>query len=72
MLNGIPKPLDLALFTREFEQEVRAAFPPYWLQRLTLAPLRWVAERRGYGARYAPARGSAVDGLGLPDGSAAR
>jgi mannose-6-phosphate isomerase-like protein (cupin superfamily) len=26
MLNGIPKPLELALFTREFEQEVQAAF----------------------------------------------
>jgi quercetin dioxygenase-like cupin family protein len=27
MRKGIPKPLVLALFTREFEQEVRAAFP---------------------------------------------
>jgi quercetin dioxygenase-like cupin family protein len=53
MLNGIPRPLDLALFTREFEQEVRAAFPPFWLQRLSLAPLAWLAKHQGYHARYA-------------------
>jgi quercetin dioxygenase-like cupin family protein len=49
MMGGIPKPLDLALFTREFEQEVQAAFPPRWLQRLALAPLAWLANRRGGG-----------------------
>jgi quercetin dioxygenase-like cupin family protein len=61
MLNGIPKPLELALFTREFEQEVQAAFPPVWLQRLSLAPLAWLAKRRGYDARYrtTPAGGTA-------------
>lgn len=47
MLGGIPKPLELALFTREFGQEVEAAFPPRWLQRLALAPLAWLARRRG-------------------------
>ena len=52
MMKGIPRPLDLALFTREFEQEVQAAFPPLWLQRLALAPLGWLARRRGYDARY--------------------
>jgi quercetin dioxygenase-like cupin family protein len=55
MMRGIPRPLDLALFTREFEQEVQAALPPFWLQRLALAPLAWLAQRRGYGARYAQA-----------------
>jgi len=54
MMRGIPKPLDLALFTREFEDEVQAAFPPRWVQRLTLAPLAWLARRRGLGARYTP------------------
>jgi quercetin dioxygenase-like cupin family protein len=49
---GIPKPLDLALFTRAFEQEVQAAFPPLWMQRLALAPLAWLAKRRGYATRY--------------------
>lgn len=52
MMKGIPRPLDLALFTREFEQEVQAAFPALWLQRLALAPLGWLARRRGYDARY--------------------
>jgi hypothetical protein len=54
MMKGIPKPLDLALFTREFEHEVQAAFPPRWVQRLALAPLARLARRRGYGARYTP------------------
>ena len=50
MLGGIPKPLDLALFTEEFEDEVQGAFPPRWLQRLVLAPLAWLARRRGRAA----------------------
>jgi Cupin domain len=54
MLGGIPKPLDLALFVAEFKDEVRGAFPPYWLQRLALAPLAWLARRRGC-AQQAPA-----------------
>jgi deazaflavin-dependent oxidoreductase (nitroreductase family) len=59
MMKGIPKPLDLALFTREFEREARAAFPPRWLQRLALAPLAWLATHRGYATRYAPMNQSA-------------
>ena len=47
MRGGIPKPLELALFTREFEQEVQAALPPRWLQRIGLAPLAWLAKRLG-------------------------
>ncbi|MDQ5831856.1 MAG: cupin domain-containing protein [Actinomycetota bacterium] len=46
MPSGIPKPLDLALFVREFEQEVQGAFGPLWVQRMVLAPLAWIAERR--------------------------
>jgi mannose-6-phosphate isomerase-like protein (cupin superfamily) len=46
MLGGIPRPLDLALFTQEFEDEVQGAFPPRWLQRSVLAPLAWLARRR--------------------------
>jgi quercetin dioxygenase-like cupin family protein len=56
MRKGIPKPLDLALFTREFEQEVHAAFPPLWSQRIALAPLAWLAKHRGYATLYAPSR----------------
>ena len=47
MLGGIPVPLDLALFTQEIEDEVQGAFPPRWLQRIVLAPLAWLARRRG-------------------------
>lgn len=46
MLGGIPRPLDLALFVEEFEDEVQAAFPPRWLQRIALAPPGWLARRR--------------------------
>lgn len=43
--NGIPKPLDLALMAREFQQEVQSALAPLWMQRMALAPLAWIAER---------------------------
>jgi quercetin dioxygenase-like cupin family protein len=49
---GLPKPLDLALFVREFEREVQGPFPPAWMQRLALAPVAWLARRRGHGTRY--------------------
>jgi quercetin dioxygenase-like cupin family protein len=49
---GLPKPLDLALFTREFAREVQGAFPPVWVQRATLAPLAWLARKRGLAERY--------------------
>jgi mannose-6-phosphate isomerase-like protein (cupin superfamily) len=45
--SGMPKPLDLALFAREFRREVRAPFPPPLAVRVALAPLAWMAERRG-------------------------
>jgi hypothetical protein len=49
---GLPKPLDLALFVRHFDQEVRAPFPPRPVVRAALAPLSWLARMRGRGARY--------------------
>jgi quercetin dioxygenase-like cupin family protein len=49
---GLPKPLELALFVRHFEQEVRAPFPPRPVLRAALAPLAWLARMRGRGARY--------------------
>jgi quercetin dioxygenase-like cupin family protein len=52
---GLPRPLDLALFVGQYRDEVRGAFPPAWLQRAALAPLAWLARRRGHAARYAPA-----------------
>jgi mannose-6-phosphate isomerase-like protein (cupin superfamily) len=47
MPSGMPKPLDLALFAREFRREVRAPFPPPFAVRAALAPLAWTAKRRG-------------------------
>jgi quercetin dioxygenase-like cupin family protein len=45
--SGMPRPLDLALFVREFRREVRAPFPPPFAVRAALAPLAWMAERHG-------------------------
>jgi mannose-6-phosphate isomerase-like protein (cupin superfamily) len=56
---GLPRPLDLAVFAREFDDEVRAAFPPRWMQRLALAPLAWLAGLRGRRAVVRQALGSA-------------
>ena len=53
---GMPKPLDLALFVSEFKNEVRGPGSPGWLQRASLAPLAFIARRRGRAERYAPAR----------------
>ena len=58
MLGGIPRPLDLALFTQEFEDEVQGAFPPRWLQRIVLAPLAWLARRARSPTLCAAAAGS--------------
>jgi quercetin dioxygenase-like cupin family protein len=49
--SGLPRPLDLALFMREFEQEVRAPFAP-GMARAATAPLAWLAARRGLARRY--------------------
>ena len=49
--SGMPRPLDLALFMREFEQEVAAPVAPT-LVRAVMAPLAAIGERRGLGERY--------------------
>jgi quercetin dioxygenase-like cupin family protein len=51
LASGMPRPLDLALFMREFEQEVQAPVAP-GLVRAVMAPLASLAERRGLGQRY--------------------
>jgi mannose-6-phosphate isomerase-like protein (cupin superfamily) len=53
--SGLPKPLDLALFMREFEAEVRAPLAP-GLVRAAIAPLVWLGARRGLDERYARLR----------------
>ena len=49
---GMPKPLDLALFVREYEDEVSAPFPPAPVVKAAMAPLVWMAKHRGLAERY--------------------
>jgi mannose-6-phosphate isomerase-like protein (cupin superfamily) len=48
----LPRLLDLALFMREFEREVRAPYLPAALVRAVTRPAAWLAGRRGLDARY--------------------
>jgi quercetin dioxygenase-like cupin family protein len=49
--SGMPRPLDLALFMREFAAEVAAPVAP-GVARAVMAPLAAIGERRGLGERY--------------------
>jgi mannose-6-phosphate isomerase-like protein (cupin superfamily) len=55
MKSGMPKPIELALFVREFRDEVQAPFPPAPVVRALTAPLAAMAKRRGRNCRYQPA-----------------
>ena len=58
---GMPKPLELALFVREYKREVRAPFPPPWVVRVTTTPLAALARRLGRAERYRrPATGVGI------------
>jgi quercetin dioxygenase-like cupin family protein len=48
----LPRPLELALFMRDFEAEVRAPYLPAVLVRIVTRPLAWLARSRGMDARY--------------------
>jgi quercetin dioxygenase-like cupin family protein len=48
---GMPRPLDLALFMREFAHEVQAPIAP-GLVRAVMTPLAALGQRRGLGQRY--------------------
>jgi quercetin dioxygenase-like cupin family protein len=62
MPTGMPKPLELALFMREFEREVQAPLAPE-LVRAVIAPLAWLAARRGLTRRYPTLSGATPLGL---------
>jgi hypothetical protein len=47
-----PRLMDLALFMRDFEPEVRAPYLPVVLVRAVTRPLAWLARRRPAGVRY--------------------
>ena len=49
--SGMPRPLDLALFMREFRAEVAAPVAP-GLARAVMAPLAAIGQRHGLGERY--------------------
>lgn len=51
MRSGLPRPLDLALFMREFRDEVAAPVMPGLVQAV-MAPLAGLASRSGLGERY--------------------
>jgi quercetin dioxygenase-like cupin family protein len=59
---GMPKPLELALFVREFEQEVRTPFPPWGVVRAVMAPLAWLATLQGLDERYRRPSPVSMDG----------
>jgi quercetin dioxygenase-like cupin family protein len=48
----LPSPVDMALFMRDFEREVRAPYLPAALVRAVIRPAAWLARRRGLDARY--------------------
>lgn len=56
---GMPKPLELALFMRRFENEVQAPVTP-GLVRAVMSPLAWMGRRRGLDQRYST---DELDGL---------
>jgi quercetin dioxygenase-like cupin family protein len=60
----LPSPLDLALFMRDFEREVRAPYLPPALVRAVTRPLSWLARRRGLDARYRRLREPAAGRVG--------
>ena len=49
---GMPKPMHLALFVREYAREVRAPFPPAPVVGALMAPLAALGTKRGHAERY--------------------
>ena len=64
----LPRPVDLALFMRDFEREVRAPYLPTALVGAVIRPAAWLARRCGLDARYRRLRGRG--GPGGPGGRA--
>jgi len=60
----LPSLLDLALFMREFEHEVRAPYLPGALARAVIRPAAWLARRSGLDARYNRLRGPMTESTG--------
>ena len=54
---AVPSPVDLALFMRDFDREVRAPYLPAALVRAVVRPVAWLAVRAGLDKRYRRLRG---------------
>jgi quercetin dioxygenase-like cupin family protein len=52
LLPSVPRPHELVLFMRDFEDEVRAPYLPAALVRGVVRPLAWLIRRCGLDARY--------------------
>jgi quercetin dioxygenase-like cupin family protein len=52
MKTGMPKPVHLALFVKEYRHEVKAPFPPAFVVSALMAPLRAYGRRKGHALRY--------------------
>jgi quercetin dioxygenase-like cupin family protein len=65
---AVPRLVDLALFMRDFEAEVRAPYVPAALVRALVHPVAWLVRRSGHDARYRQlrARSAQRDGAPLP------
>ncbi|MDQ6772584.1 MAG: cupin domain-containing protein [Candidatus Dormibacteraeota bacterium] len=63
---GVPRPLDLALFLREFEREVRVPLVPRALVTALTRPLACMASALGLDARYRRARDGGQAGRPAP------
>jgi mannose-6-phosphate isomerase-like protein (cupin superfamily) len=49
---GVPSPLQMAVILHEFDDTMRVAGPPRWLQRLLLPPLARIGRARGLRPTY--------------------
>jgi quercetin dioxygenase-like cupin family protein len=59
----LPSPVDLALFMRDFEREVRAPYLPAALVRAVIGSAAWLARRCGADTRYRRLRRPGGSGL---------
>jgi quercetin dioxygenase-like cupin family protein len=50
--SGLPNPLQWAVISREYEDELYLALPPLWVQRVRFGLLAQIGKLLGYKARY--------------------
>lgn len=68
---GLPRPLQLAVFAQEFEDEGYALRPPIAVQRALFRPLAAIGRRRGYRGCYERYSGDAARARAVPAPAAA-